>query len=573
MTDNNQISINDDISVVICGEAGHGIQTVEQALTGILKNAGYNIFATKEYMSRVRGGANSTEIRLANEKIRAYVDRIDILIPLSKGAIEHLQDRISKQTIIFAKQETTAEQQCNVINIDFLKIAEEIGDKIYENSVAIGLILGILDVAASFYQDYFNKRFAGKGDDIVQKNISAAQKGYAFGADLIATKKITHNIKKADDVAKAILINGAEAIAFGAIAGGCNFISSYPMSPSTGVLVSFAAYSHDFNIIVEQAEDEINAINMALGAWYAGARAMVTTSGGGFALMSEGLSLAGITETPVVLHLGQRPGPATGLPTRTEQGDLNLALYSGHGEFPRVILAPGNIEQAFALTQKAFQLADSYQIPVILLTDQFLLDSYYPAEFGVDFTSDINNKIVESKLDYKRYALSDSCLSPRAIPGLGEGIVCVDSDEHTEDGYITEDLALRTKMVDKRMQKLGLLQNEAIKPEFIGQQNYETLVICWGSNYHAVREALNKQNDDRIALLHFSQVYPLAKNSAEYFAAAKKIIAIENNATGQFAELLKSHFAIKIDCKILKYNGLPFSVAEIAAKLRENMGY
>ena len=340
------------------------------------------------------------------------------------------------------------------------------------------------------------------------------------------------------------------------------------MSPSTWVLTFLSQHSNDFNIIAEQAEDEISAINMALGAWYAGGRAMVTTSGGGFALMIEGVSLAGMIESPVVIHLAQRPGPATGLPTRTEQADLEHALYSGHGEFPRIIFAPGTIQDGFYLTQKAFNLADKYQIPVFILTDQYFVDSYYN-QSPIDL-SDIKNEnyIVKTKKDYKRYELTENGISSRGIPGFGEGLVCVDSDEHDEEGHITENLELRTKMVDKRIKKLDEIKNEVISPELIGNKDYRMLIIGWGSTYHVINEALEKIGRNDISFLHFKQVYPLHHDTFSYLKKAENTIIVENNATSQFGKLIKLHTGFEIHQSILQYNGLPFSVEELGKQIK-----
>jgi 2-oxoglutarate ferredoxin oxidoreductase subunit alpha len=365
-----------------------------------------------------------------------------------------------------------------------------------------------------------------------------------------------------------LLLSGTELVSLGAIAGGCNFISSYPMSPSTGVLTFLSQQQEEFGIIAEQAESEICAINMSLGAFYAGARAMVTTSGGGLALMVEGLSLAGMLETPIVIHLAQRPGPATGLPTRSEQGDLLFALFAGHGEFPRIIFSPGKTEDIFDLTRKAFDLADKFQVPVIIMTDQYLLDSSFLVS-SIDVSKLKNKKyFIKTDKNYKRYKLTKDGISPRGIPGYGEGLVVVDSDEHDEEGHITEDLDFRTKIVDKRLNKMDSIKKEMEPPELIGNKNYKILVIGWGSTYYGIKETLEKLEDKRVAFLHYKQVYPLHPDTENYLKKADKTIVVENNATGQFAKLIKMETGIKIDNPILKYNGLPFGVEEIVKKLK-----
>lgn len=322
-------------------------------------------------------------------------------------------------------------------------------------------------------------------------------------------------------------------------------------------------------MIFEQAEDEIAAINMALGASYAGARSMVATSGSGFALMEEAVGLSGMIETPVVIYIGQRPGPAVGLPTRTSQEDLNLALYSGPGEFPRIILAPGTIEDAFNLSYQAFNLAERYQIPVFLLSDQYFADVFYNLP-SLDLKGlEIEDHIQKTSKDYKRYQITPEGISPRGIPGYGEGLVVVDSDEHDEQGHLTENLDIRTAMVDKRLRKRIEMEKNAIPPDLIGKGDYRTLAVGWGSTFGPIKEAL-EQTDDDIALLHFKQLYPLHKSAKEYLRRAEKTLIFENNAQSQFANLIKLETGFEIDKKILKYDGMPFSVEEVIENLMKN---
>ncbi len=542
--------IKDEISIVICGEAGQGIQTVETLLIEALKSAGFYIFCTKEYMSRVRGGANSIQIRVSEKPVSAYIKRTDILIPLIKEAVDHLGERISKETFI--------------IQEDFTEEAKKIGDVVYSNVIAASTLAALFGINRETFYNLIEKKFSKKGEEVVQKNKEAADKGFEIGKKLSLEIEIKIE-PKADK--NDTLINGAQAVAMGTLAGGCNFIAAYPMTPSTGVFTYLASQEHEFGIVVEQAEDEISAMNMNLGAWYAGARGLVSTAGGGFDLMTEGLSLAGITETPIVIHLGQRPGPATGLPTRTEQGDLNIALYAGHGEFPRIILTPGNLEDAFYLTQKAFNLADKYQVPVFVLTDQFLVDSYYNIKpFDL---SNVQNQhfIKETGVDYKRYQMTENGISPRGIPQFGEGLVCVDSDEHDESGHITESQAVRTSMNNKRLSKIDMIKSEIFPPELIGSYDYKTLLIGWGSTYLIIKEAIEKLGRNDLGFLYFKQVYPLHDSIVDYIKKAEKTIIIENNATAQFGKLIAKETGIVIKDAILKYDGLPFSVEEIMQRV------
>lgn len=553
------------VSIVLCGQAGTGIQTVERLLTKLLKLAGYNVFATKEYMSRVRGGTNSTEIRVGSKPVRAFVNRIDVLIALNAGAVEHLKGRISGETVILG--EHFGQTQGKRIEIEFSQIAKDIGNKIYANIAAVGTLATILDIDAEHVEEIVSGYFGGKAEDVVKNNVAAAKAGFEKGKDLVDAGRIKLDIEPEKRLADEILVNGAQSVALGAIAGGCNFIGSYPMSPSTAVLAFLAKQGREHGIITEQAEDEIAAINMAIGAWYAGARGMVTTSGGGFALMSEGLSLAAMLESPVVIHLAQRPGPATGLPTRTEQGDLNLALYAGHGEFPRIILAPGTPGQAFDLSRRAFNLADKYQVPVFILTDQYLMDTYYNTE-AFDVSSEkVEHHFIETEEDYKRYEFAENGVSPRGIPGHGKGLVVVDSDEHNQEGHITEDFDVRVKMVDKRLAKGESLKADAIEPELVGPDDFKNLVVCWGSTREAVAEALDELDRDDTAMLHFTQVWPVPQSAGGYLAKARRSVIVENNATGQFAALLKQETGTAVDEKILKYNGLAFNVEELVEKI------
>jgi 2-oxoglutarate ferredoxin oxidoreductase subunit alpha len=557
-----------DISIVLCGEAGQGIQTVEKILISVLKLSGYFVFSAREFMSRIRGGSNSTEIRVSDKPVNSFVEEIDILIPLDSKAVDHVKWRIGKDTIMIGKKEFIEGKSKRIFEVPFIELAKETGNKLYANTVTVGLLSGMLGVDFSTVEDFIRGFFKRKNEEIVKGNIEAGKKGFEIGEKLIKENKVDFKIKKNEKIKSSLLLSGTELVSLGAIAGGCNFISSYPMSPSTGVLTFLSQQQEEFGIIAEQAESEICAINMSLGAFYAGARAMVTTSGGGLALMVEGLSLAGILETPIVIHLAQRPGPATGLPTRSEQGDLLFALFAGHGEFPRIIFSPGKTEDIFYLTRKAFDLADKFQVPVIIMTDQYLLDSSFLVS-SIDVSKLKNKKyFIKTDKNYKRYKLTKDGISPRGIPGYGEGLVVVDSDEHDEEGHITEDLDFRTKIVDKRLNKMDSIKKEMEPPELIGNKNYKILVIGWGSTYYGIKETLEKLEDKRVAFLHYKQVYPLHPDTENYLKKADKTIVVENNATGQFAKLIKMETGIQIDNPILKYNGLPFGVEEIVKKLK-----
>ncbi|TNF48293.1 2-oxoacid:acceptor oxidoreductase subunit alpha [bacterium] len=565
MTDKKKSS-RKDVAIVVGGQAGQGIQTIEFILTMILKRSGYHVFTTKEYMSRIRGGSNSTLIGVGSHRVRANVDRIDLLLALDSETISHLSRRISSETLIIGEKKNLP-ADCDCVDLAFTSIAEKVGGKIYANTVAIGAVAGILEANLIVLEKYLQEHFSSKGDEIVTGNIQAAKEGYKVGWGLRTEGKISFNIEKQPGISGELLVNGGESIALGAVSGGCRFVAAYPMSPSTAVLTYLSKNDHKFGLVAEQAEDEIAAVNMALGAWYSGARGMVTTSGGGFALMEEGISLAGITETPLVVHLGQRPGPATGMATRTEQADLDLVLYAGHGEFPRIVYAPGSVEDAFSLTHRAFNAADKYQVPVFILSDQYFVDSYYnvPTLNVEDHT--IEEHIIRTDKDYMRYRLTEDGISPRGVPGYGEGLVAADSHEHTEDGHITEDIGIRNSMMEKRMGKLDAISADSVPPVLVGPEDYRVLVIGWGSNYHIIEEAVRLVRKDDIAFLHFSQVYPLPPETSGYLERADVTIAVENNYTGQFARLLRTYGGHDIHHRILQYDGRPFCSELLARKI------
>ncbi len=570
----NELNGRNDVSIILCGAAGQGIQTVEALLAKTLKRSGYHVFATREYMSRVRGGVNSTTLRVSSKPVRAYIDRIDILVPLSKEAVPHLIERISKNTLILGEKE-----YINIIpnlagikaEISFLELSNEVGGRIYANMIALGVILCMLKVDKLILHNLIKENFEKKGEQIVDNNISAAEKGYEIIEELITSNIIPQKveIEKNQSVNNDYLLTGTEAIGLGAIGGGCNFACFYPMAPSTGIGTFLAQQALEFGMIVDQSEDEISVINKTLGASYAGARAFISTSGGGFSLMTEGVSLAGMAEIPIVIVVGQRPGPATGMPTRTCQEDIELVLHAGAGWFPRIIFSPGTIEDAFNLTQTAFNLTQKYHVPVFILTDQYLVDSYYNINSLDHESFKIENYIVKTDKEYERYRFTENGISPRGIPGYGEGFVDADSHTHDEFGEITEDPYLRNKAVDKRFKKLELIKESTFPPEFIGSDDFKYLIVSWGSNYYLIKEALEILNRNDVGFLFFKQIYPIHETAFEYLIKAEIKISIEQNPTGQFAKLLENETHINMNYRILKYSGYVFSVEEIINKLKE----
>jgi 2-oxoglutarate ferredoxin oxidoreductase subunit alpha len=550
-----------EITLLFGGEAGQGLQTIAQILARMFLNGGLHVFAVNEFMSRIRGGSNSVTLRASHRPVRALVEKIDLCVLLDKDALPRLRERCSSHAVLIGDPEIFGD--CPEVQpLPLAELSARIGGALYANSVVCGYVSRLIGWDAAPLEAALIRTFADP--DVLNKNVAAARLGREYGAAAAGQYALMRGAAKPD----RLLLDGSQALACGAVAGGCNFISSYPMSPSTAVLLQLARLAHVHGIIVEQAEDEISAINMGLGSWYAGGRAMVSTSGGGFDLMAEGISLAGVIESPMVIHLAQRPGPGTGLPTRTGQEDLEIARYSGHGEFPRAILAPGSPEDAFACAAHAFAMADASQSPVFILTDQYLLDTLYDLELFTMPVAPPESRLIVTSADYQRYAPGPDGVSPRGIPGLGDGFVCVDSDEHGVDGHITEDFNVRIAMVDKRLDKMRLLKEDfALAPRLYGPTAYQRLIVGWGSVEAAVVEALEKLQLERTAFLYCRQLYPVTDEMLVHLQNASQIIVIESNATGQFARLLRAETGCTIFRKWLKYNGLPFTVDEVALLL------
>ncbi len=550
------------ISILIGGAAGTGIMTLENILSDVFKRSGYFVFSTKEYMSRVRGGSNTTLLRISDTPINAPCWYVDIFIALDTDALSHVHERLTDQTIVMA-DENIKHQQIDIMTIPMLETVKKIGSIRYTNSYVAGVLFGMFGLAPMMLTKSIETLF---NEQDPQENEASMLEGFAYGKNLENRPHSKLPEPRSDLTDSMHLINGSSASGFGFLVGGCNMITAYPMSPSTGVLNFMASMSKHFTLLVEQSEDEIASLNMVLGGWFGGARAMTSTSGGGFALMSEAISLSGMSETPAVIYLAQRPGPATGLPTRSEQGDLDLAIHSGHGYFGRIILAPGDIQDCIDYGYLAFELADRYQMPVIYLSDQYLADSISIME-TVDFSSYEQRRYIQSTDGiYDRYKLNDTGISSRGVPGLGEGIVVSTSDEHDERGQITESYQMREKMVDKRQKKIALTISEAHAPKISGEGSIA--LIGWGSTKGAIMEALKELDDPRLFHAHFSWVHPLNPEHLEILKQTEANIVIENNVTGQFADILKSH-DIKIDHRILQANGFSFFADLLKEKLRK----
>ena len=561
--------MRESLSFVVSGEAGQGLATIEEFLVeGLSKQ--YYVLSSKEVMSRVRGGNNTFELRVSNEPIYAITHKIDYLFLLNDHSFYRLPKRLHEKTVVFGEEKYVSDQEKEENNLKFeslelTKLAKEAGSRLFANTILFGYIAGMTSLDVEIGHQLIHDKFISKSEKIVSDNQEAFDVGYKLGKEYDAPKRI----KKPESLSECKIMDGNTALGYGLLGGGVNYISSYPMSPGTTILSFLSARTQEFGVLAEQAEDEIAALNMAIGSWYAGARGMITTSGGGFALMSEAVSLAGITETPVVMHIAQRPGPATGLPTRTEQGDLNLAVYAGHGEFPRIVLAPGTLEDGLKLGQVAFYLADKYQVPVFILSDQYWLETnrqIVPEPLSDKY---LENFIVESEKDYKRYRLTESGLTPRAIPGYGKGFVKVDSDEHDESGQITEDFDVRVQMQEKRMKRRELLLEDYQEAQLYGNKQFKQLIVGWGSTNGVLREFVETTDVKDVAYLYVRQVFPLSESLKKYFDQAENIVVVENNYTGQFANILNLELGVKANHKVNKFNGEPFFIDEINELLKE----
>ena len=554
--------------IVIGGAAGQGLVTVGQMLSKGLIRAGYEVLVTQDYMSRVRGGHNTYNIRTGVRPLTGPTEAIDILVALNQETVG-LHKAAMAQGGMLILDEALDPEDVPALRVPFSSLAPK---AVYQNVAALGILCSALGLSKDFATQLVHDNFGKKGEAVVGQNLQVLDDAYAWGQ--------THGgacekLVPAGQKQPRMFINGNESIALGALAAGVKFCSFYPMTPATSVAQSLITHGRKMGVFVEQVEDEIAALNMGLGASYAGAPTLVPTSGGGFALMTEAVSLAGVMEQPVVIVVAQRPGPATGLPTRTEQADLNLVLYAGHGEFPRVIFAPGTIEECFHLTHKAFDVSEKYQSPVFVLTDQELADRYMgvePFDLGAlppVAGPDLSDTGAES---YKRYTLTKDGISPRRIPGYGKSIVLADCHEHTEDGHITEDINTRIAMNDKRMIKEEGMRTEVVAPKFFGAEKPETLLLCWGSTEGAAREAANMLNGQgrRVGVLSFSQLWPLAPEQfMPLLESVSDVVCVEGNRTAQFARLLRQETGFKPHRTLLRYDGRPFTASYIIGKLAE----
>lgn len=567
-----------DITFNIGGEAGQGIDTIGDLLTQVFVGSGFYTFTIKDFESRIRGGYNFSQIRVSDSPIHAPVDEVDVIVALSHDAIVGKREQLSEGGVIIF-EDTIGFEKIDACHYPapLEKTAKEVGGNVrMMNAAALGAILAVTKFPFSLAEEALTAIFQRKGRKIVDSNVEVAKALY----DLTVEKWVG---KCAQDMSTVktgpckdrLILTGNRAIALGAMAANLKWISAYPMSPSTSCFQDIVSNSQRLRIGTIQTEDEIASLTMAIGASFAGARSMVTTSGGGFALMVEGLGLAAMTETPVVIYNAQRPGPSTGLPTRTEQSDLLFMLTASQGEFPRIMLAPKDPVEGFDVATRAFNLADRFQVPVMILGDQYFSDSVMnvpridTSKVVIDRGKRAPDKMTEP---YSRYKLTDDGVSPIAFPGDKGRFVVAAGNVHLENGHITENPDVRNAMVNKFMKKIPYILKGLNPPEVYGGRGAETTLLTWGSTWGAAYETVKNLSDKGVSInqLHFCDVYPLKTHIlTEVFNEAKRVISVEQNATSQFAKLVRMETGLSVDHHVNKYDGRPMTPRWIMDRLRE----
>ena len=554
-----------DITIKIGGEAGQGIQTVGMLLAQACREAGLYCMAINDFESRIRGGHNFFQIRISDRHVRAPDNRVHLLVGLDTVTLTAHGDEVVDKGLVLidSDKENNGDK---VIAVPITRLAEEAGGAIMANTVAAAACLSLLGAPRDFCHNVIKKQFAGKSDDILFKNQAAADAGY----QAVESKTFPYQLKWSNGDPKGTVITGDQAAGLGVLAADCRFAAFYPMSPSTSINMFLASHASDLPLVVEQVEDEIAAITMAVGASFAGVRAMTATSGGGFCLMTEALGLAAMTETPLVVINCQRPGPATGLPTRTGQGDLHFVIRASQDEFPRFVFAPDSPETLFSLTKKAFHLAEKYQVPAIVLADQYILDSLYTIEKDFPIPETVDRFIEENAgPNYKRFQLTDTGISPRALPCRGEGLVLVTANEHDESGHITESVKHRMSMVDKRAAKRSAMLPEISTPA-VSHSDAETHLVAWGSTAGAVEEAVSllRKDGHNIGHVHFTDLWPFPAEAVTSALKTRQWFVIEQNETGQLAQLIRQETGLAASGQVLKYDGRPFYVHELYDRVK-----
>lgn len=558
----------DEVTIRVGGAAGDGVQSAGLIIAKTFSRSGLHVNTYNYYQSIIRGGQSWYQIRASDSKVRSQGDGLDVLIALNKDALSrHTNPQINEggaspigkggvaifdSTLKFEKQ-----GEAEYYPMPLGEIASRYSkNALMKNTVAIGAAMAAINMDIETLAGVIRDQFGNKGK-IAEENVNAAKEGYEyFNANF---KKLDIHLKTSDK--KYHLMSGGESLAFGAVNAGLKMYVAYPMTPASSALHYLAKHQKEFDLFVKVPEDEISAIVMAAGANYAGVRAMTGSSGGGFSLMVEALGMAGMMEIPLVVYESQRAGPSTGLPTKTEQGDLNLVLGASQGDFARIILAPRNVEDAFYLTREAFNLAEKYQTPVIVMSDLYVAEHYETVEpFDLNFKID-RGKIAESAVEnYKRYEYTEDGISFRSIPGTPGNMHNEDSDEHNEFGDVVSDAvtdpSLRVESMKKRMRKLNGYFKEMPPTPTYKMEGAEIAVVQWGGTQGVVEEAVDnlREKGYKVGAVEINRPYPLNPDIGEHLAGKKKIIVVENNYSGQMNKLIRSEFLVKTDL-ITKFDG------------------
>lgn len=568
-----------NLSWKIGGEAGFGIKSAGMMLAKIFMKTGYETFDYTEYPSLIRGGHNTYQVMIDINEVNSVTYSVDILVALNKETIDKHLGELSRGAVVIYDQEKIKNIRprdgVDFLPINMTSLANQAGGELMRNVVAIGATLAILSQPRNVGDQVIKENFASKGPEVIKNNLQALALGYKEAKKVFHEKFICSlpPVRKNNN----ILIAGNEALALGALASGLNFYAGYPMTPSSTILQYLASVAEKTGVVVRHAEDEISVINMALGAAHVGARAMVGTSGGGFALMVEALGLAGITETPLVLVDAQRPGPATGLPTWTEQSDLQFILHAAPGDFPRIILAPGDTSESFALGAEAMNLAEIYQTPVIILMDKFLSEgSSTVPEFSTHKLKIKRGKLLtpqqlKNLKNFERYKAVGDGISARTLPGMVNGLFIANSDEHDAYGYTAEGAENRLAQMDKRSAKLKTFIKVMPQPLIHGNPKAKKTVVIWGSTKGVVLDAyhsLSSRQQSKIKILQLQYIWPLATDFvSNTLKKSKNILLIENNSNAQLGQLIAQETGVIIKNRLLKYDGRPFYREEIIKAL------
>ncbi|MHB1743052.1 MAG: 2-oxoacid:acceptor oxidoreductase subunit alpha [Thermoplasmataceae archaeon] len=576
---------NDEVIIRVGGAAGDGVQSAGLILAKVFSRSGMHVNTYNYYQSIIRGGQSWYQIRASNREVRSQGDGLDVLIALNKDALErHTNPEINEGGASVLPKEGVAifdsaltgykEYDIDYTPVPLGEIALKYSkNTLLKNTVAIGAAMGSLQMDFDILADVIRDQFGKKGD-IAEQNVKAAKEGYDYYSEKY--KKIKKVLKVTKE--KRYLIAGGEAAGIGAVNGGLKMYFGYPMTPASSILHFLAEHSTQYGVFVKITEDEISAINMAIGANYAGVRAMTGSSGGGFSLMTEALGMAGMVEVPLVVYEAQRAGPSTGLPTKTEQGDLMQVIGASQGDYPKVILAPRNIEELFYLTRDALNIAERYQMPVILMVDLYLAEHYETiGKLNLDFKIDHGKRAQDNQKDYKRYGYSDDGISFRAIPGQPGLMHNEDSDEHNEFGDVVSDAEtdpkLRILSMEKRMKKMETYMKEIPPTPLYRADDAEYMVVQWGSTQGSVEEAVDilREKGIKVGAMEIFHVHPFNRDIEKKLSGRKKIIVVENNFSGQLNRLLKSEFSIKTEL-ITKYDGESFYPEALSKEIEKKIG-